>query len=213
MKYAEFRKKLQNTPFFESRDVIRLFNDKQLLSNHLNRWHKRGLLIKLRRGCYMFNESDRKTTPSRAYLANQLYRPSYVSLEYALSFYDLIPERVADVTSITTKKTKRFRNKLGTFIYQHIKPAALRGYKSSQDGTGLAFLIAEPEKAVIDFLYLNLGKIPANDRAIFQESFRFQNTEHLRMRRLTELAGLFANKKLNRVTQNFCACIKGEASR
>lgn len=212
MNYTEFKRKLQKMPLFESMDIIHLFKNKQHLANQLDRWQKKRLIIKLKRGYYMFNENDRKSNPSRLFIAGQLYWPSYVSLEYALSFHGLIPERVADVTSITTKKPTRFKNAIGTFIYQHIKPIAFRGYKSAVDEAGLTFFIAEPEKAIVDFLYLNLSKIPANDMDIFRESFRLQNMDKLKLRRITELAKFFANKKLGHVAKNLCAFIKQEAN-
>lgn len=213
MNYLEFKQKLHKMPAFGSMDIIHLFKNKQHLANQLDRWQNKGLIIKLKRGYYLFNEDDRKLNPSRLFIAGQLYRPSYVSLEYALSFYDFIPERVADVTNITTKKPTRFKNAMGTFIYQHIKIAAFRGYKSGSDEAGFTFFIAEPEKAIVDFLYLNLNKIPDNDMDIFSESFRFQNMGQLKPRKIIELSKSFANKKLDRVARNLCALIKQETKR
>lgn len=67
-----------------------------------------------------------------------------------MNFYGLIPEGVADMTAVTTRKTMRFENTLGRFIYQHIKPAAFRGFRTMGSGPN-AFFMAEPEKAVVDF--------------------------------------------------------------
>lgn len=87
------------------------------------------------------------------FIAKEIYSPSYVSLEYALSIYGLIPERVVDVTSVTTKKPIEFKNKLGVFIYQHIKENCFTGFIEKEDENGLVYFIATPEKAVADFLY------------------------------------------------------------
>jgi len=86
------------------------------------------------------------------YIANKLYSPSYVSLETALSDYSIIPEVAMSVTSITTKPTRRFKNKHGLFIYRAVRPEAFTGYLVRRHGT-FDILIAEPEKALVDYLY------------------------------------------------------------
>lgn len=208
MGYLEFKNRLLNTPVILSRDLIRFRKDAQALRNQLNRWQNRKLLVKLKRGMYLLNESDRKINPGRAFIAAQLYWPSYVSLEYAFGFYDLIPEQVADVTSVTTKKTMSFENEMGKFLYQHIQPDAFRGIQTLKDNAGLTFFIACPEKAVVDWLYLNLNKIPLDSKDIFRESFRFQNVNLLKPRRIIEFAGLFHNNKLMKTAKNFCAFVR-----
>src|SRR3989338_1236167 len=160
MNFIEFQKKYKNAPLIYSRDVVReAGNQKQSARNQLGRWLAKKLLLKLKKGVYLLrNEAN----PDLNWIANQLYEPSYISLEYALSFYDLIPERVVDITSITTLKTKTFQNELGHFVYRHLNPKAFRGFKKMEDSQQ-PFLIAEPEKAVVDFLYFNLpafGKEP-----------------------------------------------------
>ncbi|MFA5499533.1 MAG: hypothetical protein WC404_00460 [Candidatus Omnitrophota bacterium] len=208
MDYAGFKKKFSGLPLIASKDVIRLEKNSQAMRNQLNRWQSKGLLLKLKRGIYMLNKDDRKVEPSRIFLANRLYSPSYVSLEFALNFYGLIPERAADVTCITTKKTARFKNGSGTFIYQHIKPDAFRGFKSAKDEAGLPVFIAEPEKAAVDFIYLNLRKFAKPDRELFSRSFRFQNTEKLSAKKVMFYAGLFKNPRLFIAAKEFCAFIK-----
>lgn len=210
MNYTEFKIKFQDFPVIMSQDVVRSGKDGQIMRNQLNRWQEKGLIIKLKRGIYILNKSDRKISPSRNFIANQLYGPSYVSLEYALNLYGLIPEEVSDVTSVTTKKTMRLKNDLGLFVYQHIKPEAFRGFEAVKDEEGLTVFIAEPEKAVVDFLYLNKRRFRSNAKDMFKTSFRFQNLEKLKQLRILELARLFDNRKLLRVTKNFCTFIKEE---
>ena len=204
MNYNHFKNKMQKLPVIFSRDAAGLEKDSQAMRNQLSRWRQRGLLIKLKRSLYLLNASDRKINPSKQFIANQLYSPSYVSLEYALNFYGLIPERVYDITSITTKKTTRFRNELGFFTYQHIKTEAFRGFIVAKDESNLPFFIAEPEKAVVDFLYLNLHKSNLVDKDIFEISYRFQNVEGLKPERISQLAILFHNAKLTKLSRIFC---------
>lgn len=211
MDYLGFKNKFQNIPIILSKDVVRLQKDSQNIRNQLNRWQSKGLIIKLKRGMYLLNKNDRKVSPSKHFIANQLYQPSYVSLEYALSFYGLIPERVSDVTSITTKKTNHFRNKLGVFIYQHIKPEAFKGFNILKEENGLSSFIAEPEKAIIDFLYLNLRKFRLDVKEILRSSYRFQNLEGLRQKKITDLAKAFNNHRLMEIARYFCEFIREEA--
>ncbi|MDO8525779.1 MAG: hypothetical protein Q7S07_04755 [Candidatus Omnitrophota bacterium] len=210
MNYTNFKKKVISFPVISSADLL-LFEGKwQAARNQLNRWLKKSLVIKLRRGLYILNENDRKINPSSQYLANQLYLPSYVSLEYALGFYGLIPERVRDVTSVTTKKTARFTNSMGSFTYQRIKVEAFQGYNTVKDKAGFNFFIAFPEKAVIDFLYLSLDRIKEPAIDIFESSFRFQNTEDLDDKKIIKMAALFKNKKLTKLAHLFCEFIRKE---
>lgn len=213
MRYQDFKNTFRNLPFILTQDLLRQEKNRQVLRNQMNRWQKRGMIIRLKRGIYILNENDRKINPSRYVIANQLNPVSYISLESALGFYGLIPEAIIDVTSVTTKKTLRLRNKMGSFIYQHIKPNAFRGFKANKDEYGLTFFIAEPEKAVVDFLYLNLGRIPVGAKDIFAASFRFQNTDNLKPLRIRELAKLFQNQKLLLVINNLLEFIKKETKR
>ena len=210
MRYADFRKMVLRLPIFSSKDILFFEKRRQRIRNQLNRWQRRGLIIKLKRGVYLLNENDRKVNPSRQYIANQLYAPSYVSLEYALNLYGLIPERVMEVTSVTTRKTMRFKNALGVFAYQRVKPEAFSGFRAAKDEAGLSFFIALPEKAVVDFLYLNMRKIKSADKDVFGISYRFQNTESLSETRIMKMAVLFGNRGLTRTAELFCKFIKDE---
>jgi len=213
MNYLKFKNKVQDLPIILSRDLLWLEENNQIFRNQLNRWKQKKFVIKLKRGVYMLNVNDRKITPSRNFIANQLYVPSYVSLEYALNFYGLIPERTVDITSITTKKTMTIKNEIGSFIYQHVKPEAFRGFKMANDSSGLTFFIAEPEKAVVDLLYLNINNIPEGKKDYFEVYFRFQNVEELKTRRIIEMANLFKNRKLTRILKDLCDFIKKEQKR
>ena len=198
MKFGDFKVKFRDLPLLPTRVVFGKASGADL--NQLDRWCKQGLLLQLRRGLNILGKEDRKIEPSRLYLAGQLYQPSYVSLEYALSRYGLIPERVADVTSVSTKKTAKFTNDFGTFIYQTVKASAFRGFISGKDEAGLPYFIAEPEKAVADFIYLNLGKIAAGSaEKTLLESFRFQNLGSLKKNKITTYFGLFNNIKMREI--------------
>jgi len=208
MTYTEFKTQVQKFPIIS---VIRLFDvkqDVQVLRNQLNRWQKKGLLIKLRRGLYILNEHDRKIHPSRIFLANALCSPSYVSTEYALAYYDLIPEKIEDVTSVTTKNVKKFNNIFGAFIYQHLKTDLFFGFKEIQDENKLPVFIADAEKAMLDFIYLNLSEFKGRDKDVFEKSYRFQNLNILKKKKLFDYAPKYNNKAVLNVVEKLVEFIK-----
>ena len=121
---------------------------------------KSELFIKLRNNYYMLKDSH----PSLYLLANKIYQPSYVSLESALSYYRIIPEVVYTVTSVTTKATREFKTPKSVFSYQRIKKSVFTGYDPVSI-EGHVILLAEPEKALADYLYfVDLKKLSLNDR-------------------------------------------------
>lgn len=119
-----------------------------------------GLFLKLRNNFYMIKDS----IPNYFLIANKLYRPSYISLETALSHYKIIPEVVYGITSITAKASREFKTSIGVFGYQRIKKSAFTGY-NLQELEGERVLFAEAEKALADYLYfVDLKKVSLNDR-------------------------------------------------
>ena len=104
----------------------------------------------------------------------------------------------------------RFQNKLGLFIFQHIKPSAFRGFQKMGDKQFPIFM-AEPEKAVVDFLYLNLSRFGKNTKEVLEQSYRFQNFEELNPKKLRNFGGLFKSKKLMVVVEQVILMIKGES--
>lgn len=121
--------------------------------NNLSRWVKRGYLLRLRQGWYSFPEYLKQ--PGFAlYVANQIYRPSYISLHTALSYHGLIPEAVVQITSITTLKTWDCENAFAQFTFKSMKPSMMLGYMLINLSDGRVFRMALPEKALLDLLYL-----------------------------------------------------------
>ncbi len=202
MNFHDFKAAFQNLPVFSGKDAVKL-GERQTMYNQLNNWRRKGLITQLRRGLYIVGKSDRTVEPSGLFLSGQLYAPSYVSLEYALGLHGLIPEMVMVITAVTTKNPASFKNDLGRFTYQHIKREAFRGFKAARDQAGLTYFIAEPEKAVADFIYFNLPRFKRGDKDIFAQSYRFQNLERLKLKKFMAYAALFNNAKLNDIAGEF----------
>jgi len=138
-------------------DIRNLFpgEKEKTIKNNLIRWILKGYCVKLKRNLYEFIEQGREVKIPDLYVANRLYEPSYVSLETALSFYSIIPDVAAGVTSVTTCATRIFKNKYGSFFYRSCKSNAFTGYGLLlYDGFNL--YIADKEKALVDFMYYRL---------------------------------------------------------
>lgn len=116
----------------------------------LSRDVKTGKLIKIKNGLY---ETDAKTSPYL--LAGSIYGPSYISFEYALSCYGLIPERVYAVTCATfgKKKKKMFNTPFGLFLYRDVPKEAYQYEVLLKCEKNYSYQIATPEKALCDKLY------------------------------------------------------------
>ena len=111
---------------------------------------RRGDIIRVKKGLYVFGDQLRRRPYSRELLANLVYGPSLVSLDSALSFHGLIPERVEAMTSATTKRPKRFDTPIGSFIYRQAPNRYFHlGMDRVEEGD-VAFLIAVPERALAD---------------------------------------------------------------
>lgn len=118
----------------------------------------KGDIIRVKKGLYILGESLRRRPFCRELLANLVYGPSYVSLEYALHYHGLSPERVETVTSVTCGRSRTFDSPVGTFSYRMIPMEAFRtGMDQVELDDGRSFLIAIPEKALADRLVADRG--------------------------------------------------------
>lgn len=186
MLYLKLIQRLQKERYFifSFQDLLSLFpkENRKTLQNQLTEWVKRKYLIRLKRNLYELSE---KGSPDIVipdlYVANRLYLPSYVSLETALSIYNIIPEVAFGVTSVTTNVTRSFKNCYGRFSYFSCQPKAYTGYRL-REYSGFEVAMAEEEKAVVDFLYFRFrGKQKPNfeEERFDQEILRELNWKKL----------------------------------
>ena len=152
MNFYQFKQQLFDLACFNINQVYAWQPD----FNHTNltRWLKKGYLVRLRQGYFAFPEYKNKLDYAR-YFANRIYRPSYISLHTALSFYGIIPEEVTQFTSVTSLKTTLFNNEFGQYSYKSLKEELMFGYEPKPIADGRTVLLATPEKALLDLLYLN----------------------------------------------------------
>jgi predicted transcriptional regulator of viral defense system len=170
---------LNTASFFNKETLSRVIEiEDDALSADIQRWIKRGNLIQLKKGFYVVKEYYQSLGDKQAYvefLANILKKPSYLSSEYVLQKYSILTESVFAITSITRKKTRIYQNKFGMFIYSNIKDELFTGFKIISKG-GFEIKEATKAKALFDFLYLRLWRVPEITREIV-ESYRFNLNE------------------------------------
>jgi len=155
--------KLEQLPIFNKKTAAILIGKTgNNLDKKIERLLKEGYFVNLKKGWYVskpFLDKQSSLKSFTEYLANKLRTPSYLSLEYVLSKYNLIPEEINIWTSVTTKSTRSYENDLGVFSYKSIKDKLFIGYKETEV-EGNQIYIANKTKALFDFLYLkrNLGE-------------------------------------------------------
>ena len=153
MKYNDLASAIKS-PIFSRNDLA--LSGHNVLDYQLSLWVKKGYLIRLKNGLYAFSREKEKLRGE--VIAFLLCQPSYLSLESALAWYGFIPEIVYAYTSITARITRTFENAYGRFIYRHMKSELFWGYVEMKTDHG-PYHLAEPEKALLDYFYLNLARI------------------------------------------------------
>jgi len=194
MKYDELLETIGAAPVFDS-SLLRAGDvDPADVASQLSRWVASGKLLQLRRRVYALPAARRRRAPHAFETANLLVRPSYVSLEAALSFHGMIPEAVFTTTSITSARPVLHRTPLGDFDYRHVLAGLFWGYRSVEVAPGVSALVARPEKALLDLVYLR----PHGDDPAFLRELRLERLERLDATELEAMAQRTGKPKLVR---------------
>lgn len=200
MNFIKFKKLVKELPYFETKELRLILGSKftpTMLVN-LKNWVNKGYLIMFRKGLYAI--SDIKETTDAMIFATKLYPPSYISMETALSFYGIIPEAVFTTTSVSTRKTKKFKTPVGNFSYQKVKKEAFGGFETKSKN-GISYNLALPEKALVDFFYLNRNIFNGSHEQF--QSYRFNEDFKFSKKELLYFATVFKNKKVSLLINNF----------
>lgn len=191
MNWEEFLKKTEKLPVIYTENLYAGNADIPSMEVQISRWKKSGKIIQLKRGIYLVAEPYRKPSLHELHLGSILTEPSYVSLEKALEYHNLIPEAVSSYTLITTKRPQTIKTKVGVFNYRHIKPNLFWGYNSVTVDKQTAF-VATPEKALLDFFYFKRVVISME----YIHELRLQNLECVDTKKLIEFAKKFKKPKI-----------------
>ena len=149
--FLAFLEQIEVFGVFSTQDIYKAFP--HFDSRRLVEWQAKNYLQKLSNKWYCFAKMERSEF-SQFRIANLLCKPCYISLESAFDYFGLIPESTFSTTSVTTKKTSHFENDRGNFSYRSIKNSLFFGYKTIYSSTQ-PLLMAELEKAILDYLYLH----------------------------------------------------------
>lgn len=201
------------TPYIDSQTLINLLSGYRKPRESILRMIKNGELIRLKNGFYLIADKisqGRDTIIPYEQVANLLYGPSYVSLEWALSFYGMIPERVHVVTSMTLGRNKEYHTPMGDFFYYKLSQDRYTvGIMQKESSSSIgSFLMATPEKALADLVHrtckgldreqlvielIESKRIDRNvlkelDKSLLSEIARLYNSKTVKY--LNELAGI-----------------------
>jgi predicted transcriptional regulator of viral defense system len=194
MKPIEVREKLlkNNLKIFTPQIFGQVFNASPTTVKYfLESQTKAGFFLRLKRGVYTLKTD----VPSEEEIANTLYKPSYISFEYALAYYGVLTEMPYTVTSATTKPTRKFSVNHTFFSYRTIMVKAYSGYSLIR-GNDSSFYMAELEKAVADYLYfVSLKKSSLNER-LFAEAKKAVDKQ-----KLIKYLSLFNTKALTNLAR------------
>jgi hypothetical protein len=194
VKFDELLAIVQDEPVFDTTLILSGDIDPMDVRRQLSRWTAAGRLYQLRRGLYSLAPPFQKVRPDPFVIANHLVRPSYVSLQSALSFYGLIPESVPVTTSITTGRPAFYSTPLGDFSFRHVNVPFFRDFDVLEPSEKQPAFVATPEKALIDLIYLE----PGSDNEAFLFELRLDLEESLDINGLHKLSLELGNKKAMR---------------
>ncbi|MFH1244083.1 MAG: hypothetical protein V1487_00705 [bacterium] len=172
---------------FTLSDFAKIFelDNQQTLYKKIARLEQKQIIKKLIKGKYQFLLT--KTTDF--YLANFLYSPSYISLESALSLHSIITGFTYQITSLTPKPTKTIGIDNRQYKYTHITPNLFWGYEKREN-----FLLADPEKALLDYIYLATKGLR---NPVFDE----MDLTMLNQQKLEQYAQKFHNQSMVKIIQ------------
>lgn len=170
--------------------------------NRINDLLRQEAIVRVKKGLYVFGDKYRRYPYSKELLANLVYGPSYVSLDYALAYHGLIPERVEALTSVTPNRSRRFATPIGPFVYRQIPSRAYEaGMVRVEADHDQAFLIASPEKALADKIVSVRGASiisVAEMRRFLEEDLRVdaEAVRALSAERIDDYAGRYRSRRL-----------------
>lgn len=194
MRYETVLEIIGDDGLFETELLFAGAPSPQAIQRQLPRWVRSGRLTKLRRGLYAVPAPQRTTQPDPFEVSNRLVRPSFVSMDSALHYHELIPDVPFGVTAVTTGRAGTHDTPLGTYIYHHIGPSRFWGFDEREIAPGRRVYVATPERALLDLLYLRRG----SDTPAYLRQLRLQNLDRLDDAALGEAAHRFGVARVSR---------------
>lgn len=171
--------------------LLELLNEYKRPFDKINELIKQGILVLVKNGLYIPGPASLVSGPEPFLLANHIWGPSYVSLESAMSYWGLIPERVYEISSVTTMLSKTYNTPTGRYSYIHMpSPYYAMGIQQRKLSDRQHILIASPEKSVCDKVVATSGILLRSKKQVLDlllEDFRISeerlksfNTEEMK---------------------------------
>ena len=197
MRFFDFEDRMISSPVFTSKEVKSVFFAERNILVQIAFWVKKGYIRRVEKGVYLLAKKEKEIDPMA--LAGKIYAPSYLSLEFALNYYGIIPDIPGMYTSVTARKTKNFSNVFGKYHFYTVKPELFTGY-TARELRGTFFDIATPEKALMDFLYLHQKKLIAKND--FWREMRIDEDFNFDKKSIESYKTLFNNKKVSTLVES-----------
>ncbi len=189
-----------DTPFDYQLLMDRLEGRFRAPRNKVQSLCRNGEIIRVKKGLYVSGtRPGEEPRVDPLVLSGLIYGPSYVSLETALSWHGLIPERVDEITCMTSKRARVFRTPVGRFTYTPVNEDAFPVGVRLESGKGGSWYLAEPEKALCDRIAQVKGLEAMRDiPAVLEESLRIEpgDLDELRVPLVLEIASRYRRKNV-----------------
>lgn len=199
---------------FDYQTLLDVLDDYACPRDKITALLRNGVIVRVKKGLYVFGDDYRRRPYSRELLANLIYGPSYISLEYALQYHGLIPERVETLTSVTCGRSRLFSTPVGTFTYRMIPLEAFRiGMDRAASADGLSFLIATPEKALADKIVSERGIAIQTQKELYDYLTQDLRIDSFVLRglnpdRFAEISGHYRSRRIKLLGDLICRLIK-----
>jgi len=207
MNWKDILIKFSERPLFHS-SMLEIFPDERHhIQVQLSRWVDSGKLSQIRREWYLIEKPYRLKDVPIPVIANKVVHPSYLSLDWALQYYEMIPEYVPNPTSITTGRGVQFAAQDRLFIYHHVQPSFFIGYMRTEFD-GHMINVAHPEKALLDKIYLFTQR---NKFSLdWLKELRLQNLDGFSFNRFESYLQKTNKKGLSKAVESAIQYIKGQ---
>jgi hypothetical protein len=192
--------RFSETAYIEAQNLLPLLSHYSNPRDLLSRLVKKGELIRLKNGFFVIKEKIENAPVPYEQIANLLYGPSYVSFEWALSYYGMIPEGVYVVTSAAATYSKCFTTPLGTFDYISLNHSRYAIGIDQRENSAGRFLIAKPEKALADLVHKKCKALNPKELLVdLLEGRRIEENhlKHLDKTLLAQIAEAYGSKIVN----------------
>lgn len=197
MKFQELLDTVADLPTFRGSLLLAGDRDPSDVRRQLSRWKASGKVVQLRRDVYVLAEPWRRVEPHPFLIANELHRPSYVSLQSALAYHGLIPEAVPVTTSVTLARPVTLDTPLDRFVFRHVHQDAFFGYTRTGVWGEQEALVADACKALLDLVYLT----PGGESAEHLASLRLEGLANISEKDLRDCAHRWGKPKLDRAVE------------